>query len=132
MYGWIFVSLGVLTAIAPALSTWNGYPRGWQEYLACLGLGLVLAVIGVALMSDRAWVGTAALLACAVFMLVVGAFGVLLPEAVLTSSIRGPRTVGTARVIGALLLLAGTLLTVSTVGSAVTRLRRRGNVPRGE
>jgi len=120
--GWVFVACAAMVAVAMIGRAFLGHSNGWYEWLAVLALSGLFLVIGVAnlLPDSPRLLMVVAVAWSALFFLVLGVASLVAPDAMTVDAGRGPRTGGAARTVGAVLVIAGSVM---LVGAA--RLRRR-------
>ncbi len=115
LVGWVFVVVAAMISISMIGRAALGHSDGWWEWPIIAAFAALFLFIGLALLMDDPprWL---LLLVVVFYGLGMAAFGVVAlvaPDAVLVTVGRGPRTPGAARVMGAMFVAGGLLMSVA-------------------
>ena len=115
LVGWVFVVVAAMISISMIGRAALGHSDGWWEWPIIAAFAALFLFIGLALLMDDPprWL---LLLVVVFYGLGMAAFGVVAlvaPDAVLVTIGRGPRTPGAARVMGAMFVAGGLLMSVA-------------------
>ncbi|MDQ2677485.1 MAG: hypothetical protein M3Y51_01975 [Actinomycetota bacterium] len=123
LVGWVFVAVTACIAVAMIARAAFGHSGGWWEWPIVIALCSLMLLIGLALLIPEppGWLVPLVVGGYGVAMLAFGLFAVVDPTAVLVTAGRGPRTPTGARIMGTLLVVVGSVM---SIGAALLRSRR--------